>query len=75
MDRDIHYTPATEWAGKQDGAQVLADLRGENGQLFLLGDNSPQSRDSRHWRRAESQQVLGRPLLVVWPWSRMRVLP
>ena len=35
---------------------------------FLLGDNSSESRDSRHWGALDHDGgVLGRPFFVVWP--------
>ncbi|MFT7616546.1 MAG: signal peptidase I [Planctomycetota bacterium] len=75
IDRDIHYTSPTDGAKPQAVARALSDSQVDSGKYFLLGDNSPESRDSRHWRVTEPYQVVGRPILVVWPWSRIRVLP
>ncbi len=75
IDRDFHYTSVTDKAEPRTGARMLGDSQVVRGKYYLLGDNSPESRDSRHWREPEPYQVLGRPIFVVWPWSRMRVLP
>ncbi len=43
-------------------------------ELFVLGDNSAESLDSREWGPALREWVVGRPLAVVWPPSRWRLL-
>jgi len=37
------------------------------GHIFVLGDNRPQSKDSRHFGPVESGAVRGRVLLRLWP--------
>lgn len=44
------------------------------GKLFVLGDNSAESLDSREWGPALAQWLIGRPRAVVWPPSRWRWL-
>jgi type IV secretory pathway protease TraF len=43
-----------------------------NGKLFLLGDNGPQSTDSRHFGWVDEGIVLGK---VLWPRLRQTVAP
>lgn len=43
-------------------------------ELFVLGDNSGESLDSREWGPALGAWVLGRPRAVVWPPSSWRWL-
>jgi signal peptidase I len=43
-------------------------------ELFVLGDNSGESLDSREWGPALTSWVLGRPRAVVWPPSSWRWL-
>ncbi len=43
-------------------------------ELFVLGDNSAESLDSREWGPALREWLVGRPLAVVWPPSRWRRL-
>lgn len=44
------------------------------GHWFLLGDNSFDSRDSRHFDAVPSASFLGRPWFVLGPWPRHRWL-
>jgi signal peptidase I len=43
-------------------------------EVFVVGDNSGESRDSRHWGPSSLDDVIGRPTLVVWPPSRWRAV-
>lgn len=70
------------------GVRILRDLsytdRGAFGvgapcelgpdEYFLLGDHSSQSRDSRESGPVRAQEIVGRPVAVVWPPARWRVL-
>jgi len=49
-------------------------IRLEPGQWFLLGDNSFDSRDSRHLGAISKEAFLGIPTRVIGPWSRSRVI-
>jgi signal peptidase I len=41
------------------------------GHYFCLGDNSPESSDSRFWGLVPAENVMGRATMIYWPWSRM----
>lgn len=71
IDRDIHYTPRPRGTGSGVGGP-RNDLPAES--VFVLGDNSPESRDSRHWPPLADVTVRGHPVLVIWPWDRLRWL-
>jgi signal peptidase I len=38
-----------------------------SGELFVMGDNRPNSRDSRYWGTAPVRSVIGRVFLIWWP--------
>jgi len=65
--RDLYYTPGGEHATSEP-LQLGPD------EVFVLGDNSSESRDSRHFGPLGSNEVLGRPRAVVWPPGRVRLL-
>lgn len=44
------------------------------GMLFCMGDNRPNSRDSRVWGMVPVRSVIGRVFLVFWPPGRWAVL-
>jgi signal peptidase I len=43
-------------------------------QVFVLGDNRPQSMDSRMFGSVDKNQIVGRAFVVLWPLSRWRWL-
>jgi signal peptidase I len=62
--RDIHYTQAGRNAVRGQGVRLHV------GQYFVLGDNSPNSEDSRFWPDqglVPARNLLGKPFLVHLP--------
>ena len=80
--RDIHYTQA----GKQGVHGQVVRLGPD--QYFVMGDNSPNSEDSRYWPNqgvVPESNLVGKPFLIHWPsrvvrhmqipdWQRLRWL-
>lgn len=60
LGRDILYRSSGTYGGAK--AFQLAD-----GQYFLIGDNSPQSRDSRQYGPVPSERILGIVTSRAWP--------
>jgi len=58
--RDLYYTRAGKYA--VDRSVTLA-----SNEVFLLGDNSASSTDSRHFGPVDVRQLVGCPLAIVWP--------
>lgn len=67
LARDLFWTLRGEFA-----TQKAADL-GPDGYL-LLGDNSGQSRDGREWGETRAEELVGRPVRILWPLSHGRAL-
>lgn len=44
------------------------------GHVFVLGDNSASSHDSRFWGFVPEENIIGRAELIYWPLNRMRFL-
>lgn len=71
--RDIYYTsdpsPGIEFTDASDRSRIL-DLH--VGQFFMLGDNSPRSKDGRYWKPenyVDRRLLIGKALFVYWPHS------
>lgn len=70
IDRDLHYTSP---AGATNGVFPKLPYRVPIGQVFLLGDHSSNSHDSRFIDRGPVplENVIGRAVFRVWPPSRV----
>ncbi|MFH0946214.1 MAG: S26 family signal peptidase [Planctomycetota bacterium] len=66
--RDIHYTENDCRFGVREPFEV------PEGEYFLLGDNSVNSRDSRHFGSIPKERFVGRPFLILHPFHRFRAL-
>ncbi|MBF0522386.1 MAG: signal peptidase I [Candidatus Omnitrophica bacterium] len=45
-----------------------------DGNVFVLGDNSASSHDSRYWGFVPQENIVGRAEFVYWPMNRMEML-
>jgi len=64
------YYNRPDWAYGKPG-QVF-DVPGAH--LFVLGDNSAQSSDSRNWGFVPRRDLIGRAVLIWWPPKRFRLI-
>lgn len=44
------------------------------GYVYVLGDNSKSSHDSRYWGFVPVENIIGRAELIYWPFNRIRIL-
>ena len=65
--KDLHYTARGSYG-------ITEPVRLGPREFFVLGDNSPQSRDGRDWGPVNDEVILGRPLGVVFPLRYARLL-
>jgi signal peptidase I len=64
----VHITNGTVMITKTDGALGA-------GQYFVMGDNRPESSDSRVWGPLPAQNIIGRVFLRLLPANEIGVLP
>ena len=64
VDRDIFYVTTASWSN------VYVD----DNSYYALGDNSANSRDSRFWKFIPKDNLLGKALTVIWPFSDVKVI-
>ncbi len=63
---DRRYTCGPNGEGLFEGCR----WRVPSGKMFVLGDNTTNSRDSRYWGFADRDSLIGEPFLRVWPPGR-----
>jgi signal peptidase I len=66
--RDTYYTLLT--GGPGAAPDVILTMYVQPGHYLCLGDNSPQSSDGRSWGLVPQRLMLGRALLVYFPFDR-----
>ena len=69
-ERDLAQTDPVSRCRQPDMAPVTVP----KGQIFVLGDNRPQSMDSRVFGPVDKKSVVGRAFVVIWPIGRWRWL-
>ncbi len=73
---DKEARQAENYPGYRNGSSQLYLTRpGDSyevqaGQYFAMGDNSPNSSDSRFWGPVPADAVIGRPLFIYYPFAR-----
>ena len=68
--RDTEQDDLIERCRQPEMAEVVVPAK----QVFVLGDNRPQSMDSRMFGSVDKNRIVGRAFIVLWPLSRWRWL-
>ena len=77
---DVYEEAESMLAKLQGGGAALYDVVVPPDSMFVMGDNRGDSRDSRFHLEVDNgavptDNVVGRVVLVVWPFSRFATLP
>lgn len=67
---DVQKSDPVDRCRQPEMAKVVVPKK----QIFVLGDNRPQSMDSRMFGPVDVSQVVGRAFVVIWPVNRWRWL-
>lgn len=67
----INGKPIPDAYTREDPDYNYGPVRIAPGELFMLGDNRNQSRDSHVWGPLKRERVVGRAFVVFWPPARM----
>ncbi len=69
------FLPISEtYVVNQGNGSSLSTMLGDE-EYFVMGDNRPASSDSRVWGPLERDEIIGRALLRLLPFSRMDLFP
>ncbi|MFH0771287.1 MAG: signal peptidase I [Candidatus Omnitrophota bacterium] len=66
--RKFHYY------NRGDFGQEGKALKVPENSYFVLGDNSASSKDSRYWGYVPKNYLIGKAVLIVWPFGRIQLL-
>lgn len=71
IDRDVFYVSQSPPGAPQHQQMndVESAIKLGDREYFMLGDNSPQSKDSRYWHSVDRSLLIGKALFIYWPHS------
>jgi len=72
IDRDVYYTPREQTS--EGGTQYMGPWDIPEDAYFAMGDNSPDSLDSRYWGCVPAENLIGKALLIWWHPTRVRMI-
>ncbi len=67
---NVDFGDPTTWGGLQDAQMPVITMYVQPGHFLCLGDNSPESSDGRSWGLVPERLLLGKALLVYYPFNR-----
>jgi signal peptidase I len=70
----INGFPLEEPYVEDSSGYNMSSLKIPKGELFMMGDNRRNSKDSRYWGTLPKKNVVGRAVFRFWPLKRVNIL-
>jgi signal peptidase I len=77
MEDDLIYHAHYRWNAttkKRTLNEASQTIVVPEGQIFAMGDNRNNSQDSRYWGFLPQEDILGKAMVIYWPFSRISLI-
>jgi signal peptidase I len=68
------HDPYTVACNGSSACNLTTTIRVPAGEYYMMGDNRPDSEDSRYWGPVPRKWIIGRAILTYWPPGRLGFL-